>query len=229
MFSENELNNIKKGLESLKENISLKFFTDFKTNEDGTKSRKCMMCNGTLNLLETLVNNSGDKLKIEEFSTEEHPDKAQKFSITKVPTILFLDQDGKEVIRYLANPVGSELAPFIETLRYYSGVPSFYKDAILSSLKNVQKSTIKLFITLSCPYCPTVIPILNLIAILSKGKVKVEIIDINMNPDLAIKYNVQGVPHTTINEKDHLIGAFTPQDLLEKLTKGKRDYDGMYS
>ncbi|MBN1802660.1 MAG: thioredoxin family protein [Candidatus Lokiarchaeota archaeon] len=229
MFNENELKNIQKGLEPLKENISLMFFTDFKTSEDGSKTRRCMMCDGTLNLLDLLAKNSGGKLEIKEYSTEEQPEEAQKFNITKIPTILFLDEDGKELIRYMANPMGSELAPFIETLRYYSGVSSFYKDAILSSLKNVQKSTIKLFMTLTCPYCPAVIPILNLIAILSKGKIKVEIIDTNMNPDLAIKYNVQGVPHTVINEKDQLIGAFTPQDLLEKLTKGKRDYDGMYS
>ncbi|MFX1236948.1 MAG: thioredoxin family protein [Promethearchaeota archaeon] len=229
MLSENELKNIKKGLEALKNSVSLILFTDFKINDEGSKIRKCMMCNGTVNLLEILAENSKGKLKIEEFSTEEYPEITKKYNITKVPTILFLDDNENVIIRYVASPTGSELPPFIETLKYFSGVSSFYKDAIMTSIKNIKKSTIKLFITLTCPYCPTVVPILNLIAILSKGKVSVEIIDINMNPDMASKYNVQGVPYTTINDKDHLIGMFTPQDLLEKLTKGKRDYEGMYS
>ena len=66
-------------------------------------------------------------------------------------------------------------------------------------------------------------------SIVSKGKVSVEIIDVDANPDIAMKYQVQGVPHTIINDKDHIYGMFTPQELLEKLTKGKRDLGGMYS
>ena len=50
-----------------------------------------------------------------------------------------------------------------------------------------------------------------------------------MNPDIALEYNVQGVPHTLINEKDQISGMVTLQDILEKLTKGKRDFDGMYA
>ncbi len=93
----------------------------------------------------------------------------------------------------------------------------------------MSKSDIKLFMTLSCPYCPSVIPILNLFALLSKGKIKSEIIDITLNPDIAMKYNIQGVPHAMINEKEHIVGMFSPQDLLDKLTKGQRDFDGMYA
>ena len=72
-------------------------------------------------------------------------------------------------------------------------------------------------------------PITNIFATLSDGKIKVDIIDINANQDIAMKYQIQGVPHTMINEKEHIYGMFSPQDLLDKLTKGKRDFDGMYA
>ncbi|GAH77616.1 unnamed protein product, partial [marine sediment metagenome] len=35
---------------------------------------------------------------------------------------------------------------------------------------------------------------------------------------------VQGVPLTVINESERIVGMFTPQDLLDKLTKGQRDF-----
>ena len=228
MFSTNELANIKKGMEKLKNEIVVKLFTDVKNN-NGQVTRRCMACEGTYNLLKLLSEVSNDRLKIEEFSTEEDKEIVEKFNVVRIPTILFMDKNDKEIIRYTASPTGPELAPFIETLQYYSGVNSYYRDAIGSSLKNIEKSTIKLFITLSCPYCPGIVPLLNLVALLSKGKIKVEIIDISMNPDIATKYNVQGVPHTLINEKDIISGMVTLQDILEKLTKGKRDFGGMYA
>ena len=43
------------------------------------------------------------------------------------------------------------------------------------------------------------------------------------------QYQVQGVPHTVVNEKEHIYGMFSPQDFLDKLTKGQRDFGGMYA
>lgn len=229
MFSENEIVNIKREMDKLKNKVVLKLFTDFKTKEDGTKVRTCMTCEGTYNLLKVLADYSNGKLEIEELSTGENSEISIKYSITRIPTIIFIDNEGKEVIRYTATPAGAELVPFIESMQYFSGRSSFYNDTILSNMKKIPKSDIKLFMTLTCPYCPVVIPILNLFATLSKGKIKVEIIDADVNPDVALKYQVQGVPHTVINEKDVIYGMFTPQDLLDKLTKGQIDLGGMYA
>jgi len=220
---------IQNEMRKLKNKITLKLFTDFKTQKDGLKSRKCLACNSTFYLLNTLAENSDGKLEIEELSSEENEDIAEKYNVKRIPTILFLDANNREVIRYTAEPSGAELVPFIKSLQYFSGVSSFYKDAIISNLKKISKSNIDLFITHTCPYCPQVVPIVNFFAILSKGKIKVNIIDINANQDIAMKYQIQGVPHTMINEKEHIYGMFTPQDLLEKLTKGQRDFGGMYA
>jgi glutaredoxin-like protein len=220
---------IRNEMAKLKDKVSLKLFTDFKKQDDGTKIRHCMACDSTFNLLTALAEHSDGKLEIEEYSTEENHEIAEKFKIVRIPTILFLDKEENEVIRYTAEPSGAELVPFIKTLQDFSGAVSFYKDTIMTNLKKIGKSDIKLFITHTCPYCPTVVPIVNLFATLSDGKIKSEIIDINANQDIAMKYQIQGVPHTMINEKEHLYGMFSPQDLLDKLTKGKRDFDGMYA
>ena len=72
LFSENELNNIKREMKKLKNTVVLKLFTDFKTQDDGSKLRRCMTCEGTYNLLKKLEEFSSGKLKIEEYSIEEN-------------------------------------------------------------------------------------------------------------------------------------------------------------
>ncbi|MFX1393475.1 MAG: thioredoxin family protein [Promethearchaeota archaeon] len=219
---------LKNEMAKLKNEVHIIVFTDVK-EENGEKVRRCMSCDGTMSLLEQLSEFSNGKLVLEEKSIDNDIEDAEKFNVTRIPTILFIDEEGKEVLRYLGNPLGAETSPFIENLKYFSGVRSFYEDAIISNLKNMEKSTLKLFITLTCPYCPSVVPISGLFAMLSRGKVKTEIIDINVNQDLAIKYQIQGVPHVMVNEDQHIYGVFSPQDLLEKLTRGKQDFGGMYA
>jgi glutaredoxin-like protein len=230
IFSENEINNIKREMSKLKNNVILKLFTDFKTQEDGTKKRRCMACEGTYELLKMIENFSKGKLMIEEISTEENEKEAIKFKINKIPAILFVDENNKEIIRYLAHPTGSEFVPFLNSIQYFSGVRPYYTDQILTHLKKIEGGNMKIFITPTCPYCPATVPVLTLFALVSKGKISAEIIDVNLNPDLGMKYNVQGVPMTVINEKEVIHGMFTPQDLLDKLVGSKgRDFGGMYA
>ncbi|MFX1310187.1 MAG: thioredoxin family protein [Promethearchaeota archaeon] len=230
LFSENEMDNIKREMNKLKGKVILKLFTDFRTQEDGSKQRRCMGCEGTFELLKTLEDLSNGKLIIEEISTEENEEEAKKFNVTKIPAILFVDQEGKEIIRYLAHPTGSEFIPFLNSIQYFSGVRPYYADQIITHLKKIKKSNMKIFITPTCPYCPATVPVLTLFALVSRGKISAEVIDVNLNPDLGMKYQVQGVPMTVINEKEIIHGMFTPQDLLDKLVGSEgRDFGGMYA
>jgi len=230
MFSENELNNIKREMSKLKNMVVLKLFTDFKTQKDGSKLRKCMACEGTYELLKTLVEFSNGKLKVEEISTEENEEETEKYKVSRIPAILFVDENDKEIIRYLAHPTGSEFVPFLNSIQYFSGVRPYYADQIITHLKKIKMANMKIFITPTCPYCPMTVPVLTLFSIVSKGKVSSEVIDVNLNPDMGKKYQVQGVPMTVINEKDIIHGMFTPQDLLDKLVGSKgRDFGGMYA
>jgi glutaredoxin-like protein len=226
---QNDLDKIKREMAKLKSNVVLKLFTDFKTIEDGLKSRACSACEGAYSLLKTLEELSNGKFSFEEISIEEQPEEAIKYKVSRIPAILFLNDDGKEIIRYSAHPTGSEFFPFLNSIIYFSGVRPSYADQILTHLKKIDKSEMKIFITPTCPYCPETVPVLTLFAIVSKGKITAEVIDVNLNPNIARKYEVQGVPLTVVNEKERIVGMFTPQDLLDKLTKGKRDFGGMYA
>jgi len=226
---QNDLENIKREMGKLKGSVVLKLFTDYKIQEDGSKRRVCMACEGAYNLLKTLEELSNDKFSIEEISIEENPEEAIKYNVIRIPAILFVNDEGKEIIRYSAHPTGSEFVPFLNSIQYFSGVRPYYADQILTHLKKIDKSNMKIFITPTCPYCPATVPVLTLFAIVSKGKITAEVIDVSLNPDIALKYDVQGVPLTVVNETERIVGMFTPQDLLDKLTKGQRDFGGMYA
>ena len=229
LFSANELENVKLEMSKLKGKVTLKLFTDFKTQEDGSRKRACMSCEGAYDLLKTLEELSNGNLVIEEISIEENQEEAKKYKVTRIPAIIFVNDDDKEIIRYSAHPTGSEFVPFLNSIQYFSGVRPYYADQILTHLKKIDKSEMKIFITPTCPYCPATVPVLTLFAIVSKGKITAEVIDVSLNPDIARKYDVQGVPLTVVNETERIVGMFTPQDLLDKLTKGQRDFGGMYA
>ena len=89
MYSENELNNIKREMSKLKNKIVLKLFTDFKLQEDGSKVRKCMACEGAYELLKTLEKYSNEKLTVEEVSTEENEEEAAKLLKRNIGNIGF--------------------------------------------------------------------------------------------------------------------------------------------
>ena len=160
-LAEKNEQNLKNEMSKLKNEVTLKIFTDAKSNDDGQKTRRCMACERTLNTLNQLALFSNGKLTIEEFSTEEDPQKSEKYDIQRIPTLLFLDEEGKELIRYVAEPQGGLLIPFLITLQIYSGKHSYYRDAIKGNLKNIEDSKIEVFITQTCPYCPQILPIVT--------------------------------------------------------------------
>jgi predicted DsbA family dithiol-disulfide isomerase len=46
-----------------------------------------------------------------------------------------------------------------------------------------------------------------------------DMVEVSEFPQLAVKYQVQGVPKTVINDEHHLVGAVPPGKLLEAVLK----------
>lgn len=204
-------------MKKLTKPVKLRVFTSLRTNPDGTKVRECRDCDQTMNLLRIYEENSNGLLKIEELSLNEDPEFAKKYDIQRVPTILFIDDQGKEIIRYLANPIGQEIQPFVKALFALGGGPNYYENAIKQNINRIPQTTIKIMMTMQCPYCPTMIEAANLFSIASKGKIRTVVVDIVNNPDIGQYYNSQGVPYTIINERAPIQGMVPPQQLLKEL------------
>jgi len=211
---------IKREMAKLKKPVKLKVFTSQRVQTDGTKIRACMDCGQFMALLRVYEENSNGMLTIEELSIDDNPEFVKRYDITRVPTILFIDNNGREIIRYLAAPKGGEIQPFIQTIFTFAGMPNYYETTIKQNLDRIPPSTIKIMMTETCPYCPQVIAISNSFAIASEGKIKTVIVDIIANPDIGQYYDAAGVPYTIINDQKTLVGMVGPNEILRALIGG---------
>ncbi|MFW9894458.1 MAG: thioredoxin family protein [Candidatus Thorarchaeota archaeon] len=208
---------IKTEMAKLAKPITLKVFTSQKVQADGSKIRACMDCGQFMALLRVYEENSNGMLTIEEHSIDDNPEFAKKYDITRVPTILFIDNNGREVIRYLAAPKGGEIQPFIQSIFIFAGMPNYYESTIKQNLNRIKPSTIKIMMTETCPYCPQVISVSNAFAIASEGKIRTIIIDIIANPDIGQYYDAAGVPYTIINDQKTIVGMVGAPEILKAL------------
>ena len=145
---------------------------------------------------------------------------SKNYNVTHFPAILFINDEGKEIIRYLAKPFGAEIRPFIETLTTFSGDKNYYELVIKENIDKIKPSIIKVMITNSCAYCPEIITFVNKFAIASNGKIKSVIIDIMAHPDINESHDVSSVPYTVINDKKSFIGMVGPDEVLQELIGG---------
>ena len=201
---------IKQELAKLKQPVMLKLFID-ESKELETKK--------TLSILKSYEENSNNKLNLDIITLGKGTDLIEKYQIERFPTILLIDAEGNECIRYLAAPQGSEVKPFIQSLQVLSGRKNYYEETLKKNLDNIKTSTIKVMVTKSCAYCPELVNMVSQFALGSSSKVKAEIIDILENPDIGDQYNTETVPYIVINNGEPLIGLISPNELLERILK----------
>lgn len=54
---------------------------------------------------------------------------------------------------------------------------------------------------------------------MASDDIRADMIETSEFPHLVNKYNVKGVPHTVINEKEEVVGAVAETELLQKILK----------
>ncbi len=204
-------------MSKLKKPITLKVFTSRKRQPNGNYIRECQGCDVTMNLLKIYEENSNGMLKFEEKSITDDVEFAKNYDVQRVPTILFIDDKGREVIRYLANPIAGEIQPFVQSIFAFAGAGNYYEATIKQNLNRIEPTTLKVMMTMACPYCPQVVSIANLFAIAGEGKIRSIIVDIMSNPDIGQYYDAAGVPYTIINDRLTLKGMVGPNEILQAL------------
>ncbi len=154
--------------------------------------------------------------------------RAAELDITRTPTVLIGWDQGYR-IKYTGAPLGHEAGGFIETITLVSRGESGLQPQSLQKLAHVDQDTsIQVFVTPTCPYCPRAVVLANQIAIAAKGVVTAECVEASQNMDLAQQFNVSSVPQQVING-DHnsiSIGAQPEAQFVDQvLAYGASRYD----
>lgn len=184
-----------------------------------TQEMECQYCQETRMIGEELAALS-DKISLEVYDFEKDKEIAETYNIDKIPATVIMtggDQPKDYGIRYFGIPSGYEFSSLIEDIMMISSGDSGLSAATKEMLANLEEPVhLQVFVTPTCPYCPPAVLLAHQLAFES-DQVQADMVEAIEFPHLSMKYQVQGVPRTVINETVHQEGAAPEAMLLAKL------------
>lgn len=128
---------------------------------------------------------------------------------------LSIGNTGRLIFRGI--PSGYEFSSLLTGIIDSGRTEQTLSDETKTFLDNLQEDIhIKVFVTPTCPHCPQSVVLAHRMAAYS-DRVVAEGIEANEFQDLSMKYQVQGVPRTVINETYAVEGAQPESYLIEGL------------
>jgi glutaredoxin-like protein len=183
-----------------------------------TQEIECQYCSQTRSLVQELPPLS-DKITLEVFDFVADAARAKELGIDKIPALAIIGKKDYGV-RIYGIPYGYELQTLIEAIITVSKGVTDLSENTKSILKEVKSPVhIQVFVSLTCPHCPAAAAVAHKLAVESE-LVKADVIDSGEFQDLAMKYNVIGVPKIVINEKIEFVGAFNEDLFAEHVLLG---------
>ena len=208
LLREEDKKEIIKIFQDMKEPVKL---VVFKSNQN------CDYCPDTVMLLDEVTQLS-DKLSLEVYDVDEDRDKAQEYNIDKVPALAIVG-DKDYGIRYFGIPAGYEFAALLGDIVDVSKRDSGLAPKSRNHLKKINIPVyIMVFVTPTCPYCPTAVRTAHKLAIESDF-IRADMIEAQEFPELASKYNVFAVPKIVINDKLEFEGAYAEPMFIQQVLR----------
>jgi len=181
------------------------------------KKNECDYCPDTRQLLEEVAGLS-EKIGLQTFDLEEDEQAARQYHVDQAPAFVIVSRTGDQLIdygiRFLGIPSGHEFTSLINDLVMVSNRETGLSQPTREYLKSLtQPVKLQVFTTPTCPYCPRAVVLAHQMALESEW-VEAEMVDAIEFGELADRFDVNGVPQTTINDGAwHVIGA-VPEDHL---------------
>ncbi len=144
--------------------------------------------------------------------------KADALGIARTPGFVILDSQGSDLgVQFYGLPGGHEINSFIYGLMAVSGSREPLPEELIQEVQGLDKDiNIKVFVTLSCPHCPGAVSKAHRLA-LENPRIKAEMIDANLFPDLSQEHNVSSVPKIVFNNGRELIGNQPVESFLNMM------------
>lgn len=204
LLKEKDKEIVKKEFAKLKDDVTLIVFT---------QELECEYCKETRELVEEIASLS-DKIKFEVYNFALDKEKVKEYDIDKIPAIVLKGVKDYGV-RFYGIPAGYEFTTLIEDIIDVSNGESGLLNQTKEKIKTIDKPVhIQVFVTPTCPYCPSAVRTAHKMAIESPF-IKADMIEVIEFPHLAHKYGVMGVPKVVINDKISFEGALPEPHFLQ--------------
>jgi len=195
---------VKKRLDEITSEVKVIFFKEMLL---------CQTCGPAEEFYKELVTLSS-KVKLEVYNRVTDTEKAAAYGVTLTPAAVIEGPKGARV-KFYGIPAGYEVVSLLEALRNSASPAVDLQPETLAALAGVTKPVnIKVFVTPTCPYCPSAVVLAHKFA-LSSPNISAEMVEASEFPEVAAKYEVAGVPKLLINEKIVLVGAQPEYALLK--------------
>ena len=152
----------------------------------------------------------------------------------KAPAFVVAAKDGERLtdtgIQYAGIPSGHEFTTLIQDILLVSSRDSGLKETTREFLKALQKPMhsireghpihLQVFVTPTCPYCPRAVVLAHQMAMENPGMIRAEGVESMEFQEVANRFNVSGVPQTTINSgAGTVVGAVPEANLLAEIQR----------
>lgn len=192
-----------------------------------TQEYECDYCKEARELAEELSSLS-QKIKVEVYDFVKDKQRATEFGVDNVPATVILGPKGSKLTFY-GVPAGYEFNTLLKDIVQVSRGQTELSPETRKALSAVRGPVhIKVFVTPTCPYCPGAVSLAHQFA-MENPNIKADMIEINEFPQLAIKYNVMGVPKTIINETVEVVGLQPEEELLHRVAAAARPPSPTYA
>ena len=180
-----------------------------------TQTLECAYCRETRELLEELAELS-DQVSVEVHNFVTDPEPVKAYAIDKIPATAVVGEEDYG-IRFYGIMAGYEFTSLVHAIRLVGGVGPQLDEETRQAVAAIEEPVhLQVFVTPTCPYCPQAVALSYEMAY-ANPKVRADGVESSEFPQLAIKYQVAGVPRTVINEATFLEGTVSPDMLLEKI------------
>jgi len=199
--------------DEMKQPVTLLFFT---------QAVNCETCDETKRILSELTEVT-DRIVVEEVSLVLEKERAAAYGIDQAPALVLLTGDLDTRIRFFGAPAGYDFMAMVDAILAVSGASDMDLSADSVALVNAvtAPTSIQVFVTPTCVYCPRAVALANRMAFLSPHITATTIVATEFY-ELARKFRVTGVPKTVVNESIEVLGAL-PEPEFVRATLGVSD------
>lgn len=214
LLNEQIVGQVKEVFGGMKEPVEILFFG----------SETCDYCTETRQLVEEVAD-THTSISAAYYDLNQDAALAAEFNVDKVPAIVIAAKNGDEVvnygIQYSGIPSGHEFSTLINDILLVSGRDSGLDEATRAYLKGLETPLhMQVFVTPTCPYCPRAVLLAHQMAMENPAMIRAEGVEATEFPDLANRFNVSGVPQTTINAgRGTVVGAVPEGHLLDEIKR----------
>lgn len=192
-----------------------------------TQEFECDYCREARELAEELAGVT-DKIKLEVLDLMKDKDKAVQLRVDKVPAIVIQNDKGMNV-RFFGIPAGYEFSTFLTDIILLSRGETQLAPETKAALSGINVPVhVQVFVTPTCAYCPGTVSVAHQFA-MENPHIQSDMVEVTEFPQLAVKYNVMGVPKTVINDTIELLGQQPEESLLRQIQAAAKPPNPTYA